>query len=239
MTILHLGCKIQDKASNHINKELYLAAKPEGLQGWTEEHYIRQRPKADLNYDLNMAYFDSHDFEEFDKYIVSQCEKFKLKQCLDLNELKGVSGVYVMVLDDYKQVYIGKADDMKRRILQHWNKRKSLERLIFGDICNSILSVDSFGALDTTRVFYIKTYNTYKTEEKIVRRFASGYMLNRVAGGIGGDETNSELGVKFALLGSMKNRNLLQFVDFERLKSVVSEKELEYYLDRYPCLKDK
>ena len=42
MIITHLGINIKDKPSNHINKELYLSAKPEGLPGWTEDHYAKQ-----------------------------------------------------------------------------------------------------------------------------------------------------------------------------------------------------
>ena len=48
MSILHFGIKIQEKPSNYINKELYLSAKPEGMRGWTDEHYAKQRLKADL-----------------------------------------------------------------------------------------------------------------------------------------------------------------------------------------------
>ena len=56
----------------------------------------------------------------------------------------------------------------KRIVKEHWARTKSLERLIFGDVCTSIISIDSFGALDTTRVFYIATSSVYQMEENVV-----------------------------------------------------------------------
>ncbi len=59
----------------------------------------------------------------------------------------------MLVLDEYKQVYIGQSTDIKSRILHHRSKKKPFDRLIFGSVENSILSIDSFGALDTTRIY--------------------------------------------------------------------------------------
>jgi len=128
MRITHFGIMIQDKPSNHIDKAFYLSAKPEGMSGWTESHYTKQIAKADLNYDLNMAYFKSLDFDEFNSYIMQKCKKHKFVECFNLNELDNKTGVYMLILDDFKQVYIGQSDNIKRRIISHWNKRKSLER---------------------------------------------------------------------------------------------------------------
>ena len=241
MRISHFGIMIQDKPTNHINKEIYLSAKPEGIPGWTEEGYIKQVSRADLNYDLNMAYFNSLDFNEFNSYLLQQCKKLKFIECDNLTDLDTKSGVYMLVLDDYKQVYIGISNNMKRRIMNHWNKRKSLECLIFGDVCNSILSIDSFGALDTTRIFYIETFLIYETEEKIVKKFLPEYMLNRTAGGIGSFKTytDDELSAKLAVLANRKKRDLIRFLNIERLKSIVSESEFEYYIKRYPELLKK
>lgn len=238
MYIRHLGLNIKEKVSNHINKTTYLSAKPEGMRGWKEEHYPKQKLRADFNYDLNMMFFNSLDYKKFDEYLLKKCKKFKLKECFDLNELDHVEGVYIMVLDEFKQVYIGISSDIKKRIRTHWNSSKSLERLIFGDICNSILSIDSFGALDTTRVFYIKTYSTYQVEEKIVKDFDSKYMLNRTAGGIGSADTytDNSMSAKMAVSGNMKKRDLTQYVDVNHLKAIVSERDFQYYLDRYPTL---
>ena len=241
MGILHFGIKIQEKPSNHINKELYLSAKPEGMRGWTDEHYAKQRLKADLNFDLNMAYFKTLDLNEFNGYLLQQCKKHKFVECSDLNALDNMTGVYMLVLDNYRQVYIGVSDNIKRRIMSHWNGRKSLERLIFGDVCSSILSIDSFGALDTTRIFFIETHSMYKTEEKIVRLFDSRYMLNRTAGGIGSAETDTdgEMIAKLSVVANKKRRNLIDFLDIMRLRVAVSENDFKYYLKSYPELSRK
>ena len=51
-------------------------------------------------------------------------------------------------------MYIGISNDIKKRILTHWGSKKDFDRLLFGKKENSVLSIDSFGALDTTRIFY-------------------------------------------------------------------------------------
>ena len=211
------------------------------MRGWTDEHYAKQRLKADLNFDLNMAYFKTLDLNEFNGYLLQQCKKHKFVECSDLNALDNMTGVYMLVLDNYRQVYIGVSDNIKRRIMSHWNGRKSLERLIFGDVCSSILSIDSFGALDTTRIFYIETHSMYKTEEKIVRLFDSRYMLNRTAGGIGSAETDTdgEMIAKLSVVANKKRRNLIDFLDIMRLRAAVSENDFKYYLKRYPELSRK
>ena len=75
-----------------------------------------------------------------------------LRSITDLRTLDDREGAYVMVLDDYRQAYIGQAWDMRRRIKAHWSGTKQFDRLIWGDVHDSVLSIDSFRALDTTAV---------------------------------------------------------------------------------------
>ena len=239
--ISHFCVKVYEKPSNHINKNIYLSTKPEGLLGWTEELYNKQKIFADINYDLNMAYFNSLDFSEFNCYLLQQCNKFKFKECNDLNDLEYMYGVYILVLDEFKQVYIGTSENIKKRIRSHWNNKKSLERLLWGDVLSSILSIDSFGPLDTTRIFYKKTYATYSTEEKIVRNFDPKYLLNRTAGGIGVYDLHLENSTDFevSVFANQKTRNLIDFIDIEKFKNVMPTEDFNYYLETYPQLKDK
>lgn len=139
-----------------------------------------------LNFDLNMKYFDSLDAKDFNNSLDSFVNKFKFTEIFDLNKLDNISGIYILVLDKYKQVYIGKSDNIKKRIQSHWVSKKEFSRLIWGDVNTSIISIDSFCALDTTRIFYkdIKSYELFNAEEKYVKKFKSKYLLNRVAGGI-------------------------------------------------------
>lgn len=240
MNILHFGIKIKDKPSNYINKEHYLSSKPESIFGWEQKHYDKQILKANYNYDLNMMYFDSLDKTIFEKSLDKQIKKFKFKKCENLNALSYQSGIYMLVLDSYKQVYIGQSDNIKKRIMGHWNGRKSLERLIFGDVITSIISIDSFGALDTTRIYYINTYNTYELECKIVSSFDDKYLINRIAGGIGSSYTytNDSTSAKLAVAANRKKRNFTEFIEIEKLKEVLGD-DFKFYLERYPELNIK
>ena len=238
MNIKHFGINIKEKPTNNINKEIYLSAKPEGLGGWKEEHYPLQRIKAEINFDANLLYFSSLNNDEFTKYINQKLKRFKFKECFNLNELNFVEGIYMLVLDKYNQVYIGQSTNMKKRIISHWNSKKSLERLIFGDIWKSILSIDSFGALDTTKIFYIKTSSYFTLEEKILKSFDNRYTLNRTAGGIGSVDTytDNKKSAELAILANRKKRDLLPFIDVYKLKSTLSEIEFEWYTKKYPQL---
>ena len=161
------------------------------------------------NYDLNMNYFLQLNHDEFDKYLNAFVTKNKFKEILDLKDVDQREGMYMLVLDEYNQVYIGMSNNIKRRILEHWNSKKDFDRLLFGNKENSIISIDSFGALDTTRIFFkeLKWYQDInEQEENIVSKFRKKYILNRVAGGINSEDNETIRNLK--LMGSMKKRKL-------------------------------
>ena len=171
---------------------------------WVKHHY----EDCMYNYDLNMKYFNSLDNDVFNKKLDSFIKKNKLKQITDLNQAE-VEGVYVMVLDEYKQVYIGIANNIKKRVMNHWSTKKEFGKLIFGSKDNSVLSIDSFGAFDTTRI-YIKETNWHsdinELERRFVARFDKDYTLNRIDGGLNCELPDSMRTV--IAVGSMKKRNL-------------------------------
>lgn len=147
---------------------------------WCEEH----RKRCLKNFDTNMAFFQILEQENFGKILSELLIINKdIYEVFDLNSCKGVSGIYIMVLDKYKQMYIGQASDIKRRILKHWSTQKPFDRLIFGGVDNSVLSIDSFGALDTTRIYILETLSLDWSEKKIVNYVPSIYRLNRIGGG--------------------------------------------------------
>jgi hypothetical protein len=79
-------------------------------------------------------------------------------------------------------------EEMKSRIV------KEFSRLIFGDVENSILSIDVFGALDTTRIFareYRWSLDLDAVERKLVEKFDSKFRLNRVAGGLNAEDDSA------------------------------------------------
>lgn len=128
---------------------------------YSDEWCQKQFNDCIKNFDLNMEYFSLLSNDEFNKEIEEFLKRnMQFTEVFDLNLYYGKPGYYVMVLDEYCQVYIGTAVDIKRRIRQHWTKSKSFDRLLFpmGNVDSSILSIDSFRALDTTRI-YIYTYN--------------------------------------------------------------------------------
>jgi len=113
-----------------------------------------------------------------------------------------VSAPLRSVLDRYKQVYVGQAWDIRNRIKQYWSGTKQFDRLIFGDVETSVLSIDSFRALDTTRIFTAKTISGEELEQRLVNTFRPDYMLNRIPGG------DRHMGSRF-LFSEVKRRQLV------------------------------
>jgi hypothetical protein len=149
---------------------------------WCEEHL-----KECLdNFDLNMKYFSLLNHNEF----CTEIEDFlkrnsQFTEVYDLNLFDGKAGYYIMVLDEYSQVYIGTTNDIKKRIRQHWSNSKSFDRLLFpmGNVNSSILSIDSFRALDTSRIYAYETNKTFSSEDKFINQFSAKFVCNRLAGG--------------------------------------------------------
>ena len=164
---------------------------------YTEEFCSKHQQRCLENFDLNMARFQALDHTDFDRVLLKFAKGRKFREVTSLDDpicttspfADGVNlagFVYIMVLDEYKQVYIGITEStVKQRILQHWKQRRAFDRLIFGSIETSAISIDSFGALDTTRLFvlpYEKTRKTWlqKYEMNCFRIFDQRYLLNRI-----------------------------------------------------------
>ena len=77
----------------------------------------------------------------------------------------------------------------------------SLDRLVFGQVDRSVLSIDSFRALETTRIFAYESESTFLDENDLINDFPNEYYLNRTRGGI------MEFGLTEAI-ANMKDRNL-------------------------------
>ena len=98
---------------------------------------------------------------------------YKLK---DLNDVKEVSGMYMLVLDAYNACYIGQSTDMKRRITAHWANK-------FGP------KIDMFRPLDTTRIYVLPLEgDEYRAtvdsiEYYLTKVISSFTLLNSMTGG--------------------------------------------------------
>lgn len=151
---------------------------------YTDGYLLGVRELALMNYDLCVRSFCQTDPAEFEQSLNDLIAiDHRLTPVTDLHEWEGTRGVYVLVFDDYRQFYIGESVNIRRRVKQHWTKRTNFDRLLWGSWDQSILSVDSFRALDNTRVFAAKTRGNYTLEEKLERKADRSLCLNRIQGG--------------------------------------------------------
>ena len=135
-----------------------------------------------------MKFISKLDKNEFNKAIDKAVKKYNMIEIKNLNECQKQTGLYMTVLDNFKQVYIGQTTrDLKERILRHWKVKPKFDRILFGGVSQSVISYDSYGVLDTTRIFII--YETDKNkidkiEERLVKEIPKEYQANRIGGGI-------------------------------------------------------
>jgi hypothetical protein len=185
----HLGLHLMEKSGGlKLTRENYIRVSNKSSFGTGEiypESYIKSHTKDCFeNFDLNMQYYHSLSKQEFNEELMRFLDKTKVfKEVTNLSLLKGSSGYYVMVLDEYSQVYIGITGNITKRFREHWSAQKQFDRLIFGRIDDSILSIDSFRAFDTTRVFAYVCDDIESYENEFINYFDPKYMLNRTVGG--------------------------------------------------------
>lgn len=188
--MIHFGKEFRDKKGGHrltrdnyciINNKSSFGNKVVYTDDWCQQHY----EKCMVNFDKNIEFYSSLDkvnfADEMTRFLDENKEFTEVTNILDCN---GVSGCYVMVLDHYCQVYVGVSSNIMRRIISHWSKTKEFDRLIFGGVDNSKLSIDSFRALDTTRLFISKYEDIFEIENTIVNKFNPLFVTNRISGGI-------------------------------------------------------
>lgn len=158
----------------------------------TDEVCERLQKDALYNFDLNMAFCEKLDRNKFNEEIEHFLSKHpKFVEVTDLKRYKNATGIYIMVLDEYKQIYIGMTNSsklgIKGRIQQHWTATKTLDRLIFQGINSSVLNIDSFRHLDTTRIFVCADINVNDTDSEeatlIENAFSPEFIINRIDGG--------------------------------------------------------
>lgn len=161
--------------------------------GWC----IRHQQDCLKNFDLNINYFSKLEKDKFEHSLSLLLKRRKgFKQIYDINDLEEISGIYILILDEYKQIYIGQSKNIKKEILAHWRKKKYFDKLIFGTVESSIISIESFGFLDTTRIFAIKAEKEWELndiEKTLIGLMNKKYLLNRTSGGICGNDCYAQL----------------------------------------------
>lgn len=188
--IIHFGTKAKIKEDGmRLTRNNYVRINNRSsiIEGriYTDNECKKLKELALRNFDINMEYFKSLNGNEFNQKL----NAFLLRnpgfiEVFDLNMYHEVPGYYLMVLDEYKQVYIGTSADIKKRIKGHWALTFPLDRLVFGSVTSSVLSINSFRALDTTRIFAYRTDKTFSSEDAFINDFPEQYHLNRTKGGM-------------------------------------------------------
>lgn len=190
--IEHFGVKVFKKPSGlKLNRKNYLDRIIFSDKSFEKAMLNNPSKIADMkkrilyNYDVNIEYFHSLSKSKFNSELESFLSKNpNFKEITDLNSVDRKSGYYIMVLDEYAQIYIGTtAVDIKKRFQNHWAIQMHIDRMIFGDKEDSILSIKSFRALDTTRIFVDVTSVSFEHENKFIKEFDDKYILNRTVGG--------------------------------------------------------
>lgn len=161
-----------------VNNELVLS----------EEYCTIYQKECLKNYDLSINFYKKLDINSYNKIVSKIIKKYEMIEITDLNDCKGKKGIYILLQERYKQMYIGQTTrDLRERILRHWKKKPEFDRILFGKSGNSVIGIDSFGALDTTRilVFYEENKDKIdKLEEKLVKETPKEFLNNRIGGGI-------------------------------------------------------
>ncbi|MEH6947641.1 hypothetical protein V7068_11340 [Bacillus sp. JJ634] len=187
--VKHFGVNIREKSDGlKLTRDNYIKVNNKSSldtgKVYSDSEINKYVEDSLFNYDLNIEYFDLLSKLEFNKELMTFISKTKLfKEITDLVPLSEVPGYYIMVLDEYAQAYIGRSGNIKKRIQSHWSKQKEFDRLLFGSKENSILSIDSFRAYDTTRIFVYPTDELHGHEDHFINLFNKKYLLNRTSGG--------------------------------------------------------
>lgn len=174
---------------------------------YADEYREKRLAEVMENFDLNMEFYQKLDYSEFENEITQFLQNTEFKEIQNLSQYT-CAGFYVLILDEYKQLYVGRTEGRKNimlRIKEHWagKKMKHLDRLMCTkNVKTSRLSIDSFRALDTTRILVYKTEDTSdEKEENFINMFSDKFICNRNKGG------NMEFG-EISVAANMKIRNL-------------------------------
>jgi len=136
-----------------------------------------------MNGNLSWHYKKFHDLStldhsEFNKALSAFTSKFPFSQVNNLFTANKMSGIYLLVLDEYACCYMGQSKNIKTRIQQHWRKTN-----FYTD------GIDMFKAFDTTRIYTIFLQDGFtqkyidKLEYHFIHSIDRKYLLNFLGGG--------------------------------------------------------
>lgn len=188
--LTHFNCRLKEKDGGYkLRKDNFATdSNKSGLVPGAiipNNLYQKYLEEAPINFDYNMNFYSKLSKIEFDDMIGNLIKESSFVEIANLQEYSEVSGLYAMIIGEYCQIYIGKADNIKKRILRHWSQIMPLDRLIFGDIKCSRIGIDSFRALDTSKilVYPLKLDEAAVLEKEYIEKISDKFLINRTIGG--------------------------------------------------------
>lgn len=183
----HFGVKTTSIGGFKLSEESFINS----FLNFEIKEYSKQKANNCIEWDFNFSYELIHDFWYIDRLRTlrqNSSEGFnaaldhflnKSKQfypLTNLNDVKEVSGIYLLVLDEYNICYLGQADDIRKRIMRHWSRNDYFTGT----------GIDMFKAKDTTRIYVAPVDRKRKInslEHKSIKTIPPRYTLNILAGG--------------------------------------------------------
>ena len=196
----HFGIRLRNRPGGHYltaenfldvpkgQKDIILEDGSIGKTDFNSREIDIIKAKAIFSFHLNMSYFMQLDRDAFETHVDDILHNrlgtfigdWVEVPTFDDPSMKAVPGLYLMVLDKYKQIYVGSSTDIKRRICTHWSTRKPLSRMVSMLIWESKLPIDAFRAKDTTRIFCIPEYVFMRDYElDLMQTISPQFSLNR------------------------------------------------------------
>jgi len=184
----HFGLNLRNKEGGFkLSVDNYYKIRNKDITPSSEELVIKIE-NALTNFDHSMKLFKTLSRDKFNEELCKLVSSANFDEIFDLNVTDNLKGFYIMVLDDYCQIYIGISSNIKKRIKEHWGRQVPLDNLNSDGLEGFRLSVDSFRALDTTRIFVRPCPEcdfinypliTGNLEDQLVRQIPPDYCLNK------------------------------------------------------------
>ncbi|OMD87538.1 MULTISPECIES: hypothetical protein [Paenibacillus] len=97
----------------------YISVSVKDINSPSYEELENKVGKVLAKFDHNMKYFESLSWDKFNEELNKLVEADNFTEITNLNSVNGVSGYFIMILDDYCQIYIGIARNIRGRIMEH------------------------------------------------------------------------------------------------------------------------
>ncbi|WP_448968750.1 hypothetical protein [Latilactobacillus curvatus] len=179
--IEHLGVNIREN-KNGLKLTVSNSATGKLEELWEKSDRVKPlevcRQEIEDSVSERMGLLKELSFDEFNARLAEFISNHRFKAYENIQELEGTSGYYILVLDEYRQLYIGSSSDILQRIRNHWTKKTYLSRPFYD---GNQMRIDVFKALDTTRVFAYKSKSlTMRRVDTLVKEIPDKFVINTI-----------------------------------------------------------